>query len=75
MFKVNVICTVYEERLWNIYQRKISILIGLNMHANLIWGLPMFIIDLLLILFLCPVPGTDISIMLPKMEKNEVEKR
>ena len=34
----------------------------------------MFIIDLLLILFLCPVPGTDISIMLPKMEKNEVEK-
>lgn len=44
------------------------------MHANLIWGLPMFIIDLLLILFLCPVPGTDISIMLSKMEKNEVEK-
>ncbi|WP_455028386.1 hypothetical protein [Neisseria sp.] len=43
-------------------------------RANLIWGLPMFIIDLLLILFLCPVPGTDISIMLPKMEKNEVEK-
>lgn len=35
----------------------------------------MFIIDLLLILFLCPVLGVDISVLLPKMEKNEVEKR
>lgn len=33
-------------------------------RANLIWGLPMFIIDLLLILFLCPVLGVDISVLL-----------
>ena len=44
-------------------------------RASLIWGLPMFIIDLLLILFLCPVLGVDIFVLLPKMEKNEVEKR
>ncbi len=33
-------------------------------RANLIWGLPMFIIAFLLILFLSPVPGADISNLL-----------
>lgn len=33
-------------------------------RANLIWGLPMFVIAFLLILFLSPVPGADISNLL-----------
>ena len=33
-------------------------------RANLIWGLPMFVIAFLLILFLSPVPGVDISNLL-----------